>query len=291
MDNPLVSLSKHLAEMVSRAAQAVVTVHARPRITSSGVVWAPGLVVTADHAITRNTDIHLTLADGSQVEAKLAGRDGATDLALLEFADAGHATVPQAGEAPAAGSLLLAVGRNADTGATASMGILSASGGEFRTWRGGVLDRFLRLDMGLHPGSSGGIVVDMQGNLVGIASSALSRLSPLAIPASTVGRVVEELRTRGRVGRAYLGVGVQPVKLGDGSSGLIVLSVEAESAAEKAGILVGDIVVTFHGAPAADLDDLQQALTKLSAGDTVEARLVRGGQVVEQSIVLGERNG
>lgn len=284
MDNLLSALSDQVAAAVARAAASVVTVHARPRVTSSGVIWAPGWIATADHTLTRTEGIQLTLADGRRVDAKLRGRDAATGVALLS---SGGVEGPALG-APASdlrpGTMLVGVGRNADTGPTASLGILSAAGGAWRTWRGGTLDNFLRLDMAMHPGSAGGIVADGEGRFVGMATDGLSRLSWLAIPAATLDRVIGELREKGRVARGYLGVGLQGV-----AQGAIVLSVEQDSAAARAGVLVGDVLVAMDGTEVASPEDVQEFLAGRAPGANVVARIVRGGQNIELSIELGER--
>lgn len=289
MSNPLVSLSSQLSSLVAQAAESVVTVHARPRITSSGVIWRPGLVLTAEHALSRKDGIHLTLPDGTNVEAEIRGRDRATDIAILGYSGGGTGAAFETTADAQPGSLLLAVGRNADTGPTASLGILSAAGGPWRTWRGGQLSQFLRLDMGLFPGSTGGAVVDAEGRFIGIASDALSRLSPIAIPAATIVRVAEELLNRGKVARAYLGVGVQPVKV-SGKQGLIVLSVEPDTAAEKSGLLVGDVLTAAGDKQLQETEDLLLFLEGRQPGDKVTARIVRGGESIEQGIELGERS-
>ena len=141
----------------------------------------------------------------------------------------------------------------------------------------------------MYPASSGGLVIDTSGATIGIATSALSRLAGLAIPASTINRVLEEILTRGRVSRGYLGVGLQPVTLPDHQRGLIVLSVEAGGPAAAAGVLVGDILVSLHGKAAADTDDVQTALESAGVGETVKADLLRGGLRKQVPITVGER--
>lgn len=288
MEISLAHFSSELASLVARTAGSVVTVHARPRITSSGVLWAPGAVVTADHAVTRDEQIHLTLPSGERVAAQLKGRDGSTDLAVLTFEGDGGTPVTRTTADAKAGHLLLTVGRNADTGPTAALGILSAAGGEWKTWRGGKLDQFLRLDVSLFPGSVGGAVVDIEGRFVGVASDGLSRLSPLAIPAATVERVVAELLEKGRIARPYLGVGLQPVQL-PAARGLILLSVEPESAADKAGLLVGDVLLGFADAATEDPGDVQAILYRHQLGDKLNARIVRGGEHIQVEVVIGEK--
>ena len=288
MDNLLSALSNQIAAAVATAAANVVTVHARPRVTSSGIVWGDGLVVTADHTIARTEGIQLTLADGRRVDAKLHGRDSATGIALLSAEGVAGTTPDTSAAETRPGAMLVGVGRNADTGPTASLGILSAAGGAWRTWRGGTLDNFLRLDMTLHPGSAGGIVVDSDGRFVGMATDGLSRLSWLAIPGATLARVVAELREKGRVARGYLGVGLQGVAYA-GGHGAIVLSVEEASAAHRAGVLVGDVLIAMDGTEVADPEDVQRFLAERSPGAKVATRIVRGGQNIELSIELGER--
>jgi S1-C subfamily serine protease len=253
-------------------------------VTSSGLIWAPGWIATADHTLTRTEGIQLTLADGRRVDAKLRGRDAATDIALLSSDGVEGPALGAPATDLRAGTMLVGVGRNADTGPTASLGILSAAGGAWRTWRGGTLDNFLRLDMAMHPGSAGGIVVDGEGRLVGMATDGLSRLSWLAIPAATLDRVIGELREKGRVARGYLGVGLQGV-----AQGAIVLSVEQDSAAARAGVLVGDVLVAMDGTEIASPEDVQEFLAGRAPGANVAARIVRGGQNIELSIELGER--
>src|SRR5581483_3694260 len=254
MENELVALSRQLVEVVERVNRAVVSVEARRRFSSSGVHWRPGVVVTAEHTIRRAEEIAVGLPDGRSVTATLSGRDPGTDLAVLKI-DAQDLPVTVAAAAPSEaepvfqpGQLALTVGRSPDTGVTATMGIISSVSGAWRSWRGGRIDRFVRLDLAAYPGTSGSAVVDAAGRVLGIATAGLSRISSVAIPATTVDRVVNDLLSKGHVARGYLGVGLHPVSLPDHlmkqagiseSSGLIVLSVENEGPAARAGILVG----------------------------------------------------
>jgi S1-C subfamily serine protease len=194
----------------------------------------------------------------------------------------------------------MVIGRSPNSGINATLGIVSASSGLWRTWRGGAMERYLRLDATLYPGSSGGAVIDAEGQVIGIATSALSRISGLAIPAETVERVLADLLRQGRVSRAYLGVGLQPIALPDHlkqqsqagpKRGLIVLSVEPGGPAESAGLLVGDIFVSLAGTATEDTDDVQMALEGRRPGDSLQVDLVRAGAPAAVTIVLGERPG
>ena len=288
MANQLAALSEELAQAVDQAGKTVVAVHARPRFSSSGVFWRPGIVVTAEHTIRREEEITVTLPDGKNAPAALAGSDPGTDVAVLKV-DSANAPIGRATADPAPGNLILSIGRSEDSGVNATMGIVSAVSGSWRTWRGGRLDRYIRLDLTLYPNSSGGVVVNTAGGAVGIATSTLSRIAGVAIPASTVDRVVDEILARGRVSRGYLGVGLQPVELPDKKPGLIVLSLEPEGPAAKAGVLIGDILMALGGTAVADTDDIQSVLEGRAVGQSIEAAFLRGGDSRTFAITIGER--
>lgn len=289
MANEMAALSSELAQTVGKTGSAVVAVHARPRFASSGVFWRPGIIVTAEHTIRREEDITVTLPDGVKAAATLAGSDPGTDVAVLKVDNTTHPAVARATADPIPGNLILSIGRSEDSGVNATMGIVSAVSGSWRTWRGGRLDRYIRLDLTLYPNSSGGVVVDTAGGALGIATSTLSRIAGVAIPTSTVDRVVDEILSRGRIARGYLGVGLQPVELPDKKPGLIVLAIEPDGPAAKAGVLIGDILVSLGGANTGDTDDIQSALESHGVGSSVEAVFLRGGSSRTVSLVVGER--
>ena len=298
MDNALVALSNELAAAVERARRSVVMVHARPRLASSGVHWRQGVIVTAEHTVKHDEEITIGMPDGSSVAATLAGRDPGTDIAVLKADNLLNPVVDFSDVPVQTGNLILAVGRAPDSGVNATMGVISAVSGSWRTWRGGMLDQYIRLDVTLYPGSSGGVVINTQGEALGIATSGLSRLAGLAVPASTVNRVVDELLAKGHISRGYLGLGLQPIALpGDlskklklpNSAGVIVLSVEPDGPADRAGLMIGDILVSLNGKPVKDTDDVQSVLEPGFVGKPVAAALVRGGALAEASITIGER--
>lgn len=301
MQNALISLSDELTKLVEEFQSEVVAVHARPRYPSSGVHWRPGLVVTADHTIRREEDIQVTLEGGKTVSATLAGRDGGTDIALLKVDGLGS---PRSrtidGESARVGELALVLGRSPDSGPNASLGIISAVSGPWRTWRGKRLDQYIRLDANFFPNSSGGAVVDGKGRLVGIATAGLSRIAGLAIPAATVNRMVDALLEKGHVPSAYLGVGVQPVAIPDAlrtklslanSSGVMVVSVEPDGPASRAGVYLGDILVSLGEGQIEQIEDLQSSLDSLGVGKAANARLIRAGALQEVTITADERPG
>ena len=269
-----------------RTAPSVVAVHARHRYSSSGVIWQPGVIVTAEHTIRRDDEIRVTLPDGQNVNATLAGADSGTDIAVLKL-DGAKTAVAKAAAVPAAGNLAMVVGRSENSGPNAAMGIISAVSGTWRTWRGGRLDHYIRLDVTLFPGSSGGVAV----NAAGRPQASPRRCPRIAAwdPAANIDRVVSEILTRGRVARGYLGVGLQPVELPDPHKGLIVLTVERDGPAAKAGVLIGDILISLGGSEVSETDDVQAALEGHSVETTIEAGILRGGVAKNIAITIGER--
>ncbi len=191
------------------------------------------------------------------------------------------------------------IGMTADVGPTVSLGVLGAVGETRRTWRGGTLDRFLRLDVNLYPSQSGAAVVTSEGELVGLATPALLRYSSVAVPLVTLRRITAELLKEGRIKRGYLGIGVQAVAVPESlrkqagieqAGGLMVLSVEPGSPAEQAGLQLGDLLLSIGGKATAEADELQDALRGEAVGKRLKARIARGGaSLPELEIAIAER--
>jgi S1-C subfamily serine protease len=292
MENSLIRLSADVAAVVKQVDPSVVAIYAGGRTVSSGVHWASGAIVTAEHALRRDEEIRLGLPDGKIVPAELIGRDPGTDLAVLKVDAASLPVVPRATLPVEPGNAVLAIGRHRDIGVCAAMGIVSVAGTASNTWRGGRLDRFLRLDISLYPGATGAVVVNAAGEAIGIATSVFSRFSPVAIPQSTVDRVCGDLLKRGFVARAYLGVGLQPVPMPAdlAPGGLLVISIEKNSPAEKAGLVFADVLVALNGQPVKNTRDVQGFLIADNIGKTVAATVIRGGKRIELPLTIGEKN-
>jgi len=296
----LPDLSNALADAVERAGASTVSVYGRDRLPSSGVHWRPGVVITADHALERDEEISIAHPDrAGRIPAALAGRDPTTDLAVLRV-DPLSLPVAEGREIDSVkvGHLVLAVGRPGEAGMSASLGVMSAVGPAWTTWRGGKVDRFLRADLDLYDGFSGGPLVDTQGRVIGINTSGLSRRFDLTIPRSTVNRVADQLLASGRISRGYLGVGMQPVRISDqlvsalnlaGNGGVIVISVEPGQPAERAGILMGDVLVELDGARVSDPEDVIAQLSSDRIGAKITARVIRAGRPADVQLVVGER--
>ena len=299
MSAELVALSNALAESTDRAAASAVAVHTETRSSSSGVVWRPGVVVTAEHALRRDEEIQLTLPDGRVVAATLAGRDPSTDIAVLKCAEAATA-IGEFGDVTSLkpGSLTLVVGRTRASGPVAGLAVVSLVAAERHAWPGGSFAPYVRLDIGLQPTAAGGVVVDAHARAVGMATPRFARFGAIAIPAPTVNRVMDILLEKGRIPRGYLGVGLQSVRLPDtlrqslqrtDKGAAIVIDVEPNGPAHKAGIVIGDILVSLAGRPVTRLDDIYSQLNAEVIARPLNLKFIRGGAIQEASIVVGER--
>lgn len=299
--NALTHFSDQLANAVERASRSIVTVAARPRQTASGVLWqADGevLIITADHVVEREDNIAITLPDGRETKATLAGRDPSTDLAVLRVeGDLGGAQPIAVNDGLRVGHVALAIGRPGEGGPRVSFGIVSSIEGPLRSSHGGQVEGLILADVTLYPGFSGGPLVDMDGRMVGLSSSRLTRQSA-ALPLATVRRVVATLKTHGRMRRGYLGVGTQQVPLpaalaqkagGQQESALLVVAVESNSPAEQAGMLIGDLVVAINGLTVSGVDGLRAALSMATPGQSLALKALRGGEPVDVSVTVGER--
>jgi S1-C subfamily serine protease len=267
-------------------------------MSPSGLIWRQGLVVTSDAALRRDEDIRVLLPDGAVVPATLKGRDPSTDLALLACDTGKSAPASFSGNPAKLGELIFTVGRTVDTGPIVTMGVISGVAAEWRTWRGAKLDEFVRLDASIYPTSVGGAVLDSSGGVLGIVAGGLSRSSVLAITRRTIDRVGEILSTKGRIARGYIGVGVQPVAIPpalkqqlstEQETGVMVLSVEDGGPASRAGIIMGDVIVTLGGHAVTSPEALHSILDPGSVGKQLAASILRGGTVHQLTVTVGER--
>jgi len=295
----LLALSNSLADTVEQAGSAVVAVNAGKRISSSGIHWRKGIIVTSDESLGRYDDITITVADGRTVPVSLLGHDASTDIAVFQF-DNAEIPAAQIGDTTKlkVGHLILGLARSNEGDLRAAMGAVSVVSGAWRSMSGGNIDQFIRPDITLYSGFAGGPLVDAAGYVVGMNTSG-RRGTALTIPVSTVERVVNQLVTKGRISRGYLGVGMQPVRLPNNlknllhlpaTTGVIVVNVEPSSPADNAGVLLGDVLVTFDNIAVSDTGDVLALLNHSDRiGKTIKLQLVRGGALVELDVVVGER--
>jgi S1-C subfamily serine protease len=297
MPNPVTEFSNALAAAAEKGGNATVLVDARKRYPASGIAYAADLVLTADHVITREDNIRVTLPDGKTLDAAIAGRDPGSDLSVLRLAE--KALIPaKTSEVVKVGQLVLALGRPNDAGIQASSGIVTAIHGPTRTSHGGLLDQYLLTETTPYPGFSGGPLIDTEGEVLGLNTSGLTRGSSLTIPVRVAWGIADSLVQHGSVKRGYLGVRTQPVEIGEAArtvlqrtqrQGLLVLWLEENGPAAKGGLLVGDILLAVKDQPVSDADDLFAALTSETVGRSIPVGILRGGRPETIQVTVGER--
>jgi len=277
----------------------VVAVQARRWMPTSGIEWKKGVVVTAHHGVQGDEDIKVLVDGGHASSARLVGRDPHTDIAVLRIEE-GSSSAPQLGDSTSLrlGHLVLALGRTRRGDLVASSGIIGGMSGEWKDWRGGQLDQHIRLALALYPGFSGGPQLNARGEVVGINTRGIAHGRAVTVPVATVNRVVEELLEKGHIARPYLGIAMQPMKVPENMRsklpaqthvGLLVMHVENDGPAEKAGVLLGDVLFEVGGGTVEHVDAIQDSLATAKIGDVLQIRVIRSREIKPLSIKLGER--
>ncbi len=296
MSNILVELSNAMAAAVEKAGASTVMVNARRRMPASGIAYTADLILTANHVVERDEGITVTLSDGTEIPATVAGRDHGTDLALLRL-ERPLASLAETAADAKVGQLVLALGRPSEAGIEASLGVVSAVGGPVHT-RHGAIDRYIRTDTTPFPGFSGGPLVDAEGRVVGLNTSGFGHGVALTIPADLAWKVAEQLAKHGSVRRGYLGVRSQGVEIPGAAqkalkreqgTGLILIGIEKDSPAEAAGLMVGDIIVAVDGKPVRDHDELFACLSGDVVDKSTPVEVLRGGQPQTFDVKIGAR--
>jgi S1-C subfamily serine protease len=282
----LLSLSASLAAIVRDVAPSLVSVQSA-RARSTGFSWRPGLIVAAENALADDGEHSVLAHDGVSSPARIVGRDPSTDVALLRIERTDLKKAPETAVAPAPGALAVVAGAR-EGAANAALGIVSFAGPQWRSLRGGVIDARIELDAALVRASEGGLALDASGQALGMAVFGPRRRT-LIIPMTTIDRVADLLATKGRIARGYLGLGLQPVKLDDGGTGVMAISVDAKGPGAAAGVRQGDIIVAWNGEPVRGVHQLVRALGPDSVGASVRLALRRGGEPVEKTLTIGER--
>jgi serine protease DegQ len=289
----LKDLSKEIETLVETASKSVVRVDARRGRAGTGIVWDSGLVLTANHVVEQEDEIEVVV-DEKSTKATLVGRDPATDVALLKVDGLSAPAMPRAkvdGLKP--GQIVLAIGRPGSLKAT--FGTISAVSSSWRGWRGSEIEHLIQTNAPLYPGFSGGPLVDVEGRAVGMNSWVFGRGDGRAIAMDVAERVVASLRSDGRIKRPYLGIGTQQVALPDAvkarinqDSGLLVVAVEPQSPADKAGVMQGDTLVALDGTVTKSLEDLYAGLRQIKVGATQTVKVIRAGELKELKLTVGE---
>lgn len=293
----LSQLSKDMSSIVEDSGKFLVRVEARQRMPATGIVWSDdGVIVTSHHVVEQDENIKIGLPGGSTASATLVGRDPTTDVAVLRADISGLSAAPRADSSGTkVGNLALALGRPGKS-VRATLGMVNAVGESWRTPAGGLVDRYIQTEVTMYPGFSGGPLVDASGAVIGMNTSGLLRGAAANIPVETLDRVVSTILEHGKVRRAYLGVGTQPVRLQaspaevDQETGLLVISVEEAGPADDGGLLQGDTIVSLDGEPVRQVDDLLSLLSSDRVGKSVDVAVIRGGTLTKISVSLGERD-
>jgi serine protease Do len=272
------------------------------RATSLGsgfIVDAAGYVVTNNHVIAEADEITVVLNDDTELKAEVVGRDPKTDLALLKVESDKPLPFVSFGDSDTVrvGDWVLAIGNPFGFGNTVTAGIISA---QSRDINAGPYDDFLQTDAPINRGNSGGPLFNLDGKVIGINTAIFSPSGGsvgigFATPARLAERVIGQLRETGRVQRGWLGVRIQSVDEdiaeGFGLSepvGALVASVTAGGPAEQAGIVAGDVIVSFDGKPIPTMRMLPRVVAETDVGKAVKVEIVRQGEPLTFDVTLGE---
>jgi S1-C subfamily serine protease len=282
----LLALSTGFAGLIRDVAPSVVSIQSgRARLT--GFSWRPGLIVAAENALPEDGEVSIVAHDSASVPAQIVGRDPSTDVALLRIERTDLPKAPAAAAAPAVGALAAVVGAR-EGSANAALGVVSFVGPQWRSLRGGLIDARIELDAALARASEGGLALDASGQALGMAVFGPGRRT-LLIPMTTIERVADVLATKGKIARGYLGLGLQPVKLDDGGTGAMAISVDPKGPGAAAGIRQGDIIVAWNDKPVRGVHELVRALGPESVDASVRLKLRRAGEPFETTLTIGER--
>jgi len=267
----------------------------------SGVIVSPdGYILTNNHVVSGASDVEVFTQDRKKYKAKVIGTDSRTDIAVLRIEATGLPTLPLANSSQVkVGDLVFAIGDPFGVGETATMGIVSATGRGL----GGTIERyenFIQTDAPINPGNSGGALINLQGNLVGINTAIISggggnQGIGFAIPINLAHSIVDQLVDHGKVIRGYLGVSIQGVDpdlarafgLSHGG-GALIGDVQPNSAAAKAGVERGDVVLQLNGQEVSGPEDLSVRISQLAPGSLAHLKIFRNGQSKDIDVTLGE---
>jgi S1-C subfamily serine protease len=297
----------HATEQVSHA---VVNIEVHKRVpgrgesragSGSGFIISPdGLVLTNSHVVHGASKIEVTLDDGRRPDAHLVGEDPETDLAVLRIY-APNLTWAKLGESKGlrVGQLAIAIGNPYGFQYTVTAGVVSALGRSLRSNSGRLMDDIIQTDAALNPGNSGGPLVNSRGEVIGVNSAVILPAQGIcfAIAIDTAKFVAGWLVKDGKIRRSYIGAGGQNVKLHRRvvrfhnlpvETGLLVVSVEPGSPAERSGLQVGDVIVEFAGQPIATIDALHRQLTHSRIGVATPMTAIRHTEKLALEIIPGE---
>ncbi len=290
----LTEFSNELADVVAAGSPSVVQVNGGRR-PASGVSYAEGIVVTTTRALAGEKGLHVRQHDGRTADAELVGWDPASGVAVLRAPIDAPAVVPSA--APVrVGHIGIAIARSWSNAVTASVGVVAVIGGPLRTGRRRAIEQVFRTTAPMHEGFAGGAFLDAMGALIGVATASSIRGFGVVIPAAIAWKAAGNVLEHGRIKRGYIGIGGQPVSLATEQRaaagrdrGLLVVNVMADEPAARAGLMVGDVIVTLDGTPIDSPEQLMDLLMTTGADRAVQARILRGAELRDVPITTVER--
>jgi S1-C subfamily serine protease len=290
----LTQLSDAIAARAEAAKNTVVAIRIGGGRHLTGMLWQPGVVVVSEQALPNQDEFELVTPGSSIIEAKLAGRDASTNIAILKTADSIAAPAFTAADAHV-GTLALAIGADGAGGASARLGMVNLVDGEWHSRRGGLIDRRIILDIDLAHREEGGPVFDAAGGCLGMSTFG-PRGQVIVIPHATLARVMPQLIKDGHVSRGWLGVALHAVAVPDAlresadqSSGMMVMSVVENGPAAQAGIVAGDIILDVDGIPAYRSRKIARYFGGDSIGRQADVRLIRSGAIITVQTTIAER--
>lgn len=272
----------------------------------SGFVFTPdGLILTNSHVVHDGARIEVTLADGRRMPATAIGDDPASDLAVIRLDqprfDEPGLTVAALGDSQRlrVGQVAIAIGAPYGFQSTVTVGVVSALGRSLRSYSGRLIDDVIQTDASLNPGNSGGPLVDSAGRVIGVNTATILPAQGIcfAIGINTAKFVASRLLRDGRIRRSYIGVSAQTVPVHRRvvrffdlpmEMGVVVLSVEENSPAKRAGLREGDVVVALESHPVAGVDDLHRVLTDVRVGVSCSLTVLRHTEKLELRVVPEE---
>ncbi|MEL6940809.1 MAG: S1C family serine protease [Cyanobacteria bacterium J06598_1] len=306
MDTAFETLSQDLSDIITRTSRSIVAIRGR-RSAGTGIHWRQGLVVTSCEALNEGLNtgggFKLSLPDGQTVDSELVGADATTDVAVLALPEGIDLPLAVTGDAKtlAMGQLVSSVGYSMGRGRRSrlfsALGMVSQVGDAWRSQSGGHVDQYIEVDLRIRRGSAGCPLINHSGQVVGFNTFG-PRRKVLTIPAATVTAVVDQLQQRGKISKGYLGLGMQAIPLPENvrsqhnltnEVGIMVISVEPNSAADTAGMVIGDVMVALGNETLENLRQVQTFLGPQSVGQPLSITLLRGGQLQTVTVTVGER--
>jgi len=271
------------------------------RGNGSGFIFTPdGFILTNSHVVHHADKIMVTLPDGRRFEGDRVGEDPDTDLAVVRINGSNFLSVPLGdSQKIRVGQLVIAIGNPYGFQCTVTSGVVSALGRSLRSISGRLIDNIIQTDAALNPGNSGGPLVTSQGNVIGVNTAMILAAQGIcfAIGINTAKFVAGRLIKEGKIRRSYIGLGGQNVTLLRRivrffhlpvESGILVLSIEENSPAQRAGLSEGDIIVGFNSEPIAGIDDLHRMLTEEKVGVSTALTILRRTEKFDLIIIPEE---